>query len=83
MHFSGEEQKGIKGEKLLSFRASAKSGEVLLAPAPKFEEQGLLLSKERRLVQVWGGIAWYGTGRSSSEGKGRRNVAGGKLWLEN
>ena len=52
MHFSGEEQKGIKGEKLLSFRASAKSGEVLLAPAPKFEEQGLLLSKERRLVQV-------------------------------
>ena len=26
-----------------------------------------------------GGIAWYGTGRSSSEGKGRRNVAGGKL----
>ena len=48
----GEEQKSIEGEKLLSIWASTKSGDSLLAPAPKFEEQASLLSKERRLVQV-------------------------------
>ena len=52
----GEEQKSIEGEKLLSIWASTKSGDGLLAPALKFKEEGLLLSKELRLVQFW---CWY------------------------
>ena len=51
----GVEQNSIGGGKLLSLWPSKKSGEKLLAPAPKFKEQGFAPLQEGRGAQVWHG----------------------------